>query len=119
MPHEESLKTIRARIRDLERQAKKLEAASERGIQEAANVIARYNLSASDWTHAVALSKKQKKRVSKLSGKRVPVKYADEKGNRWSGRGRTPRWLAAAEKAGRKRSTFLVKAKEHGRLAVN
>ena len=33
----------------------------------------------------------------------MPVKYADDKGNKWTGRGRPPLWLVAAEKAGRKR----------------
>jgi len=32
-------------------------------------------------------------------------------GETWSGRGRTARWLAAAEKAGRKRTEFLIKKK--------
>ncbi|MBM4232027.1 MAG: H-NS histone family protein, partial [Gammaproteobacteria bacterium] len=33
----------------------------------------------------------------------------DDKGNTWTGRGKTPRWLAAAEKAGAKRDQFLTK----------
>jgi DNA-binding protein H-NS len=119
MPQVESLAALRARIRELEKQAKKLETAAEEGIREAAKVITRYNLSASDWSRAVASSKKQHKGVSKLAGKRVPIKYADDKGNRWSGRGRTPRWLAAAEKAGKKRTAFLVKSKESARAVVH
>jgi len=42
-------------------------------------------------------------------GRRVAIKYRDQKGNTWSGRGKTPRWLAAAEKAGSKRDQFLIK----------
>jgi DNA-binding protein H-NS len=36
------------------------------------------------------------------------VKFRDEAGNTWSGRGKTPRWLADAEKAGKKREQFAV-----------
>ncbi len=36
------------------------------------------------------------------------VKYRDEQGNTWTGRGNSPRWLVAAEAAGRKREEFLV-----------
>jgi DNA-binding protein H-NS len=40
----------------------------------------------------------------------VPVKYPDDKGNTGPGRGRPPLWLVAAEKAGKKRDSFLVKS---------
>jgi DNA-binding protein H-NS len=47
------------------------------------------------------------------AGKRgavVPPKYRDPKtGDKWSGRGLTPRWLAEREKTGRKREEFLIK----------
>ena len=39
----------------------------------------------------------------------VPVKYRNaETGDTWTGRGRTPTWLAALEAQGRKREEFLV-----------
>jgi|SRR6516225_6157584 DNA-binding protein H-NS len=43
-------------------------------------------------------------------GKRgkVAVKYRDSAGNTWTGRGRMPRWLVAATKAGKKREDFLI-----------
>lgn len=44
---------------------------------------------------------------SKLAGRRVAVKYRDDTGNPWTGRGRPPLWLAA-EKAGKNRDSFLV-----------
>jgi DNA-binding protein H-NS len=56
--------------------------------------------------------------MSKVRGRRhtlaarpVPVKYRDGNGNAWSVRGRPPLWLAAAEKAGKKRESFLIGAK--------
>lgn len=37
------------------------------------------------------------------------VKYRDDKGNQWTGRGNPPKWLAAYEAEGRSRDEFLVK----------
>lgn len=45
---------------------------------------------------------------AKRRGKSVPIKYRDDKGNTWTGRGKTPRWLAAAEKAGKNREQFKI-----------
>ena len=42
-------------------------------------------------------------------GRKVAIKYRDDKGNTWTGRGKTPRWVVDAEKAGAKRDQFLVK----------
>lgn len=40
----------------------------------------------------------------------VAIKYRDPSnpGNTWTGRGRAPRWLAAAEKSGRTREAFRI-----------
>ncbi len=49
--------------------------------------------------------------AKKTTGKKrekVAVKYDDGKGNTWTGRGRPPRWLVAAETAGEKREQFAV-----------
>jgi DNA-binding protein H-NS len=54
--------------------------------------------------------------IHDLFGKRgrgkgiVAVKYRDPKNsaNTWTGRGRMPRWMAAAVKAGSKREDFLI-----------
>jgi DNA-binding protein H-NS len=45
---------------------------------------------------------------SPLKGRKAPVKYRDKRGNKWSGRGAQPRWMAAAIKAGAKREDFLI-----------
>ena len=45
---------------------------------------------------------------AKRVGKPVPIKYRDDKGNTWTGRGKTPRWLAGAEKTGKHREQFKV-----------
>ena len=53
-----------------------------------------------------ALGDKQTKKTTKR--KKVAVKYRDKAGNTWTGRGRAPRWIVAAEKAGKRREQFAV-----------
>jgi DNA-binding protein H-NS len=109
MPRVKSLSAIRAQIRALEKRAKTIEAKADKKITQLVALIQRHGLSLVDWKRALTLSKTGK-RSSPRKGKRVPVKYADDKGNKWTGRGRPPLWLVAAEKAGKKRDSFLVKA---------
>jgi DNA-binding protein H-NS len=48
-------------------------------------------------------------KLAKSAGlRKVAIKYRDEKGNTWTGRGKTPRWLVEAEKAGKARDAFKV-----------
>lgn len=42
------------------------------------------------------------------SGSKVAAKFRSPKGETWSGRGRTPKWLAEAEAGGAKREAFAV-----------
>lgn len=54
---------------------------------------------------------KQPKRTRAAKDGRAVVKPKyrhPESGQTWSGRGHTPRWLAAEEKAGKKRESFLI-----------
>ena len=78
-------------------------------MRAAASVIAKYGLSLDDLKQAVGLSRAKSRRAGPR--RKVAVKYADGKGNQWTGRGRTPLWLVAAEKSGKKRDAFLVKKK--------
>jgi DNA-binding protein H-NS len=39
---------------------------------------------------------------------KVAVKYRDDKGNAWTGRGKTPRWIVEAESAGKSRESFKI-----------
>ena len=45
---------------------------------------------------------------SKAAGTTLPVKYRGLNGEEWSGRGRLPKWLHAAEAEGKGRDTFKV-----------
>lgn len=46
-------------------------------------------------------------RPSKLKGIKLPIRYRDGE-NTWTGRGKTPRWLAAKIAAGATREQFEV-----------
>jgi DNA-binding protein H-NS len=53
---------------------------------------------------------RQKKAVKALKNPvaKIPVKYRDDKGNTWTGRGKTPKWISEAEKAGDSREKYRV-----------
>jgi len=66
---------------------------------------------------AVASGKKGKAARAKKK-RRVAPKYRDpQTGATWSGRGLTPKWLAAKEKAGAKRDAFLIAKPEAKKAA--
>lgn len=47
-------------------------------------------------------------RKPRKSRRTVPIKYRDDAGNTWTGRGKTPRWIIEAEKTGKTRDTFRI-----------
>ena len=116
MPRPVSLKTIQARIAELQKKAKALETKVKPGVDKVVALIKKHKLTLSDFKHALsgkagrpAKGANKTKRVSKLKGKKAPVKFKDANGNKWTGRGRAPLWIQAAEKAGKERSSFAVK----------
>ena len=56
-------------------------------------------------------------RRSRLSGRKVAVKYRDRSGNTWAGRGAQPVWLREKLKAGAKLEDFAVDKKRTSRRA--
>ena len=106
MPRQPTAANIQAQIRALEKQARKLEMSATKGLRAAAKVIAKHGLSMSDLKEAFSLSRGKGKRA--VGRSKVAIKYSDGNENTWTGRGRTPLWLVAAEKAGKKRESFLV-----------
>lgn len=106
MPRRSTAAAIHAQIRMLEKQARKLETSAKKGLRAAAKVIAKHDLSMNDLKEAFSLSRAKNRRA--VGHSKVTIKYADGNENTWTGRGRTPLWLVAAEKAGKKRESFLV-----------
>ena len=111
MPRQSSVASIRARIRALQTQARRLERNATKGLRAVAAAIAKHGLSRSEVQQAFGMTKGGRKR-SPVAGRAVAIKYKDDKGNTWTGRGRTPLWLVAAEKAGKKRQSFLIGVKK-------
>ena len=112
MPKALSLKTIKARIAKLEAQARKVSAAEKPGLKAAIALIKKHKLSLSDISAALGKSGKLvvggAKSSAKRATKKAKIKFRDGDGNTWSGRGLAPKWLVAAEKAGKKREGFAV-----------
>jgi len=44
-----------------------------------------------------------------VNKKIIPIKFRDDKGNQWSGRGKQPRWLTKALSEGKVLEDFLVR----------
>ena len=53
-------------------------------------------------------ARKTSRKAGRKAGAKIPVKYRDENGNSWTGRGKTPIWIVEAEKAGKSREIFRV-----------
>lgn len=120
-----SYETIRKQIAKLEAQARRLEtAAQQKKKQAVGQVVAlmkKLGVSLDDMTgarprRARAAKGAATKRGTKKSGtkkraatKPVAPKFRNGKtGETWSGRGRTPRWLAALEAQGKSRDDYRV-----------
>lgn len=101
---------LKARIASLQKKLALAEKSKEPAIRKVVALMKKLGVTPADLSGATGTTHKTGSRKLRSSGKRgpAPIKYKDDSGNRWSGRGKTPRWLAAAEKAGKKRENFLV-----------
>jgi DNA-binding protein H-NS len=108
MPRSASLKSIQAQIAALEARAEKLENADKPGIKQLKAVISKFKLSPADVKSA--LNGRKGKR-SAMAGRKVKPKFRNpaNKAETWTGRGRSPLWMVAALKSGKKRDDFLIK----------
>jgi DNA-binding protein H-NS len=113
--------SLKGKIAELEKQLKKLEQNKAPAIRQVLALMKKNNLTIEDLGAPQPEAKRGRKPGAKTAGKakgQVAVKYQDGQGNTWTGRGRTPVWLAAAEKAGRHRDEFKVAAADAGAPAV-
>jgi len=121
MPKKKTLSQIQQEIERLQREAERVRQSEISGVvQRIRTAIQHYGLSAQD---LFAAGPKKRGRPRKVAGKTaaaggkrgarktrrvIPVKYRDNKGNTWTGRGSRPRWLVAALSEGAKIDDFLV-----------
>ena len=116
-----TLAQIQHEIERLQREAERVRQHEIAGVvQRIRSAIEHYRLSAQDIFGSGTGGKRGRKRAAPAKasavakkrarkGRRViPVKYRDNKGNTWTGRGSRPRWLVAALNEGAKVDDFLV-----------
>lgn len=105
-----SLKTIERRIEALRVQADRIRE-REKGpaIREIVSLMRKHGISIPDLRGLMG-ARGGRKKASPMRGRKVKPLYRNPKtGETWSGRGRPARWIAAAEKAGHKRTEYLIK----------
>jgi len=111
-----SAEALQAKIAQLQKQLTVAQNNKAPAIKKVKALMKKLGVTVADLTGGETLPKgrpgrkpgKAAKKGPKRGGK-VAIKYRDDKGNTWTGRGKTPRWLASAEKAGAKRDQFLIK----------
>jgi DNA-binding protein H-NS len=112
-----SLEQLRQQIARLETQAKKLEetegSRKRKAVSEVRALMRKLGVELTDLqgpdTPKAARPAAGKPKREKSARPPVPVKFRNaESGDTWTGRGRTPKWLAALEAAGRSRDEFKV-----------
>ncbi|HLT26838.1 MAG TPA: H-NS histone family protein [Zeimonas sp.] len=112
-----SYEKIRRQIEKLEAQAAKLEAAADEKKKKAVGQVVALmkKLDVTPEDLAEYSPRRGRRRTARKATatarprKPVPPKYRNAKtGETWSGRGRTPRWLAALEAEGRSREEFRI-----------
>ena len=107
-----TLENIQKQIDALVSEAKRLKRKKAPVLRQIARLVRAHGISISEIRAAVGgrVKRKTTARKRRRGSRKYAVKYRNPKtGETWSGQGRTARWIAAAEKAGRKRTEFLVK----------
>lgn len=107
----QTLIEIQAKIAELQAQEKLVRAEEySQALEKAQELISTYSIAASDLVFTATESPLVKKAKSATPGKKAPVKFRDENGNGWTGRGLKPKWLTAAIESGKKLEDFAVEA---------
>ncbi len=89
---------IRHQIRQLEQEAAAIRASEVSAVLlDIRAKVQAYGLTPDDiFSH---------RKPTAIRGTRVTIKYRDDKGNAWSGRGKTPKWILDT---GKPKETFLI-----------
>jgi DNA-binding protein H-NS len=101
-------------IDHLQREAEELRRKEIEGVVDRIkDAIRVYGLTAADLGLGTARAPRKakvsaKKRTARKAGKATTVKYRDEAGNTWGGRGPRPAWLRNALAAGKSLADFAV-----------
>jgi DNA-binding protein H-NS len=112
-----SAAALKARIAELQKQLTAAEINKAPAIKKVKALMKKFGLTIDDLKEELAKGRRGRppknqgasgaKKTKKTRGT-VAIKYRDDKGNTWTGRGKTPRWLVEAEKSGKSRETFKI-----------
>jgi DNA-binding protein H-NS len=116
-----NLVEIQSQIEKLQKQATEIKAKEfEKTVRDILATMQAYGITTKDLMRAKTRPAKRSasgpgaragaKRKSATSGTAVPAKFRGPNGETWSGRGLTPRWLAALVAEGRPKDEFAIKS---------
>ena len=100
-----SAEALKARITALQKQLAAAENNKAPAVRQVKALMKKMGVSVADLADP---SPEKRVKSNKKSSQKVAVKYRDENGNTWTGRGKTPRWMVDTEKAGNNREKYLV-----------
>lgn len=108
-----SYESIRKQIEKLEAQAAKLEAVADekkkKAVGQVVTLMKKLEVTTDDLMQYRPRRGRGAKKASARPRKPVAPKFRNGKtGETWSGRGRTPRWLAALEAQGKSREEYRI-----------
>lgn len=109
----QSYESIRRQIEKLEAQAAKLEAVADekkkKAIGQVVTLMKKLDVTPEDIVEYRPRRGRAAKKTAARPRKPVAPKFRNTKtGETWSGRGRTPRWLAALEAQGKSREDYRI-----------
>jgi DNA-binding protein H-NS len=99
---------LRTKIEKLQKQLAAAEANKAPAIKTIFALMKRLGITLDELVSAKSGKNENSTVKTRLARRKVSVKYRDSNGNTWTGRGKTPRWLVEAEKAGKNRDAFRV-----------
>lgn len=110
-----SAEALKAKIAALQKQLAAAENDKAPALRKVRALMKKLGVTVEDLAEKPAAQKNRKatpkggRKTGQKVGRKVPIKYRDTAGNAWTGRGKTPKWLAEAEKQGQPRESFRVK----------
>jgi len=114
-----SADALKARIAKLQTQLAAAENSKGPAIRKVRALMKKHGVTMADLTETRAAkaaksgqSRGRPKKTAAAPKKpvaKIPVKYRDDLGNAWTGRGKTPKWIVEAEKTGKNREEFKAR----------
>ena len=109
---------IQSQIEKLQKQATDIKAREfDRTVQEIIATMRAFGITPKDLQPGSRSGKSKSKVIAKVGRSKagkgtvtVAAKYSGPNGERWSGRGLTPRWLASLVAQGQKKEDFAIKS---------